>query len=47
MAICHALGLSPEQAYRINVGSAGMARIRIENNSGQRFDSLMWLSKGG
>jgi alpha-ribazole phosphatase/probable phosphoglycerate mutase len=47
MAICHALGLSPEQAYRINVGSAGMARIRIENNTGQRFDSLMWLSKGG
>jgi alpha-ribazole phosphatase len=46
MAICHALGLSPEQAYRINVGSAGMARIRIENKAGQRFDSLMWLSKG-
>jgi len=46
MAICHALGLPPEQAYRINVGSAGMARIRIENKAGQRFDSLMWLSKG-
>lgn len=47
MVICHALGLPPEQAYRINVGSAGMARIRIENKAGQRFDSLMWLSKGG
>lgn len=47
MALCHALGLPPEQAYRINVGSAGMARIRMENKAGQRFDSLMWLSKGG
>jgi alpha-ribazole phosphatase/probable phosphoglycerate mutase len=47
MAICHALGLPPEQAYRINVGSAGMARIRVENNAGRRFDSLMWLSRGG
>lgn len=47
MAICHALGLPPAQAYRINVSSAGMARIRIENDAGQRFDSLMWLSKGG
>jgi alpha-ribazole phosphatase len=47
MAICHALGLPPEQAYRINVGSAGMARIRSENHAGRRFDSLMWLSKGG
>jgi alpha-ribazole phosphatase/probable phosphoglycerate mutase len=47
MAICHALGLPPEQAYRINVGSAGMARIRVEINAGRRFDSLMWLSRGG
>lgn len=47
MAICHALGLPPERAYRINVGSAGMARFRIETQMGQRFDNLMWLSKGG
>lgn len=46
MAICHALGLPPEQAYRINIGSAGLARIRIEQHSGRRFDCLMWLSKG-
>jgi len=39
--------LPPEQACRINVGSAGMARIRIENKAGRRFDSLLWLSKGG
>lgn len=47
MAICHALGLPPEQAYRINVGSAGLARIRLEVQAGQRLDSLMFLSKGG
>lgn len=47
MAICHALGLPVEQAYRINVGSAAIARIRIESKVGQRFDSLMWLSQGG
>jgi len=46
MAICHALGLPFEQAYRINVSSAGMARFKIEQRAGQRFDSLMWLSKG-
>ena len=47
MAICHALGLPPSQAYSINVGSAGMARIRLEAKSGQRFDTLMFMSKGG
>lgn len=47
MALCHALGLPFEQAYRINVGSAGMARIKLESHAGQRFDSLMWLSRGG
>lgn len=47
MALCHALGLPFEQAYRINVGSAGMARIKLESHAGLRFDSLMWLSRGG
>jgi alpha-ribazole phosphatase/probable phosphoglycerate mutase len=47
MAICHALGLPPAHAYRINVGSAGMARIRSESHAGQRIDTLMWLSRGG
>ncbi len=46
MAVCHALGLPCEQAYRINIGSAGMARFRIETRNGQRFDSLQWLSQG-
>lgn len=47
MAICHALGLPPDRAYGINVGSAGIARIRIEHQAGRRLDSLMFLSKGG
>jgi broad specificity phosphatase PhoE len=46
MAICHALGLPPERAYRINVASAAMARIRSETQAEARFDNLMWLSKG-
>jgi alpha-ribazole phosphatase len=47
MAISHVLGLPPERAYRINVGSAGLARFRVEHRGNKRFDSLMWLSKGG
>ncbi len=47
MAVCHALGLPFSQAYHINVGSAGIARIRIEHEAGIRFDSLQWLSAGG
>lgn len=47
MAVSHVLGLPPERAYRINVGSAGLARVRIEQRGRKRLDSLMWLSKGG
>ena len=46
MALCHALGLPFERAYRINVGSAGMARIRLETHAGGRFDCLQWLTRG-
>lgn len=47
MAVSHVLGLPPERAYRINVGSAGLARIRVEHQGEKRFDTLQWLSKGG
>ena len=47
MAICHALGLPCTQAYHINVGSAGIARIKVDVEARGRFDSLIWLSKGG
>ncbi len=44
MAIAHALGLAPERAYRIEVGSAAIASIRAESPAtGQRFDSLIGL----
>jgi len=46
MALCHALGLERERAYRINVGSASMARFRIEERAGARLDTLLWLGKG-
>ena len=46
MALSHVLGLPPERAYRINVGSSDMARIRIEHRGTKRLDTLMWLSKG-
>jgi alpha-ribazole phosphatase len=47
MAICHALGLPFTLAYHINVGSAGIARIKVDVEARGRFDSLIWLSKGG
>ncbi len=28
------------------IGSAAMARIRIEHRGGKRFDTLQWLNKG-
>jgi alpha-ribazole phosphatase len=43
MAICHALGLPPEHAYRINVAAAGMARFRIETKGERRLDTLLSL----
>jgi alpha-ribazole phosphatase len=46
MAICHALGLPPAHAYRLNVASAGMARIRVEQKEARRLDTLLWLTQG-
>lgn len=46
MAICHALGLPAVQAYRINVASAAMARIRVEQQGARRLDTLLWLTQG-
>lgn len=46
MAISHVLGLPPERAYRLNVGSAAMARVKVEQRGGKRMDSLLWLNKG-
>lgn len=46
MVMCHALGLAREQAYRINVGSASMARFRVEERAAGRLDTLLWLGRG-
>ncbi|MDD5390292.1 MAG: alpha-ribazole phosphatase family protein [Gallionellaceae bacterium] len=46
MVICHVLGLSPTQAYSINVASAGMARIKVEQKDVRRLDALLWLTPG-
>jgi alpha-ribazole phosphatase len=42
MALCHALGLPPENAYRINVGNAALTRIRVEQEDGQSLAVLMF-----
>ncbi len=46
MVICHVLGLPAAQAYRINVASAGLARVKVEQQDSGRLDTLQWLSRG-
>jgi alpha-ribazole phosphatase len=46
MAMCRLLGLTPENAYRIQVGCAAIARFRIEENQGQRHELLLHLTPG-
>ncbi len=46
MAICHVLGLSPENAYRIQVASAAIARFKVEEKGERRQDALLHLLAG-
>lgn len=46
MVICHVLGLPAARAYRINVASAGLARIKVEAKDTRRLDTLLWLTQG-
>lgn len=46
MAVSHVLGLAPERAYHLNVGSAALVRIRVEQRGSKRLDTLLWLGKG-
>ncbi|MEW5787512.1 MAG: histidine phosphatase family protein [Pseudomonadota bacterium] len=46
MVVCHVLGLAPERAYRINVGSAAMARVKVEQRGEKRLDTLLWINQG-
>lgn len=47
MVTCRVLGLNPEHAYRIQVGSAGVARFRIEQKDDCRHEALLHLTPGG
>lgn len=46
MAICHVLGIPPAHAYRLQVGSAAMARFRVEERPAGRLAQLLWLTPG-
>jgi alpha-ribazole phosphatase len=46
MATCRVLGLVPEHGYRIQVGSAGMARFKIELKGEERHSVLLCLTPG-
>ena len=46
MAVCHVLGISAAHAYRLQVGSAAMARFRVETKPTGRLAQLLWLSAG-
>jgi alpha-ribazole phosphatase/probable phosphoglycerate mutase len=46
MAICHVLGMPAAHAYRLQVGSAAMARFRVEQKSVGRLAQLLWLTPG-
>ncbi|MDD4880783.1 MAG: alpha-ribazole phosphatase family protein [Gallionellaceae bacterium] len=46
MVICRVLGLSPVHAYHIQVGSAGIARFRVEQKGDQRYAALLHLTAG-
>ncbi len=46
MAICHVLGIPVAHAYRLQVGSAAMARFRVEEKGESRLAQLLWLTPG-
>jgi alpha-ribazole phosphatase/probable phosphoglycerate mutase len=47
MVMCRVLGLAPARAYRIQIGSAGLARFRIEQKGDARHEALLFLTPGG
>lgn len=46
MAICRVLQIPLHNAYRLQVGSAGMARFRIEEHHGRKLEQLLYLTPG-
>lgn len=47
MALCRVLGMPPAHAYRLNIASAAMTRIKIEQRAGHRLESLVFLDRRG
>lgn len=46
MVMCRVLGMEPARGYRIQVGSAGLARFRVEDKDGLRHEALLFLTPG-
>lgn len=46
MVLCRVLGLAPAQAYHIQVGSAALARIRVEQQGELSHAALLHLTPG-
>jgi len=46
MVLCRVLGMPPAHAYRVQVGSAGLARFRVEANGAACHESLLYLTPG-
>ncbi len=46
MVLCRVLGFSPAHAYRIQVGSAALARFRIERQGDRSHAALLHLTPG-
>jgi len=46
MIMAHVLGMPPAHAYRIQIGSAAMLRLRHEPGAGVRHDALLSLTPG-
>lgn len=47
MALCRVLGMPPAHAYRLNIASAAMTRIKIEQRAGGSLESLVFLDRRG
>ncbi len=46
MAVCRVLHVPLKNAYRLQVGSAAMARFRVEEHHGRRLEQLLYLTPG-
>lgn len=46
MVLCRVLGLTPARAYHIQVGSAAIARVRVEQRGKLRHEALLHLTPG-